>query len=115
MRSIKKYLYDIVRAIGQMREHTDGITLEIYLREFTLRAVAERSLITICESLVKIGHQDPEVAGQITGYRRWVRMRTFLVHLYWNIDDAIVWNTVQKDLPILEEEVRKLLADSSIE
>ncbi len=64
MRSIKKYLYDIVRAIKQMREHTDGVTLEIYLREF---------------------------------------------------DDQIIWNTVQQDLPILEGEVRKLPADSSIE
>ena len=115
MRSIKKYLYDIARAIEQMREHTDGVTLEEYLREFALRAVAEQSLTIMCESLTQIGHQDPTVAGQITGYRRWVRMRTSLVSFYWNIDDEIVWDTVQQDIPILEEEVRKLLADSSIE
>ena len=115
MRSTKKYLYEIARAIKQIREYTDGATLEAYLREFALRAVAERSLTVICEALTQIGHQDPMVAGQITGYRQWVRMRTFLVHLYWDIDDQIIWETVQRDMPILEEEVRKLLADNSIE
>ena len=29
MRSTKKYLYEIVRAIEQMREHKDGKTLEL--------------------------------------------------------------------------------------
>lgn len=115
MRSTKKYLHEIARAIERIREYTDGATLEVYLGEFALRAVAERSLTIICEALTQIGHQDPAVAGQITGYRQWVRMRTFLVHLYFNIDDKIVWETVRRDIPVLEEEVRQLLADNSIE
>ena len=115
MRSTKKYLHEIARAIERIREYTDGATLEEYLREFALRAVAERSLTIICEALTQIGHQDPEVAGQITGYRQWVRMRTFLVRFYWEIDDKTVWETVRRDIPVLEEEVRKLLADNSIE
>lgn len=114
MRSAKKYLYDIVRAIEEMREHTDGKTLEMYLQDLPLRAVAERALAIVTEALSQIGHQDPAIAGKITGYREWVRMRTFLVHLYFDIDNKIVWETVQRDVPILEEEARELLADNGI-
>lgn len=110
MRSTKNYLHDIARAVERMREYTDGATLEEYLREFALRAVAERSLIIVTEALRQIGHQDPEVAGQITGYRQWVRMRTFLVRFYWEIDDKTVWETVRRDIPVLEEEVQQLSA-----
>lgn len=114
MRSTKKYLHDVARAIWQMREHTDGKTLEMYLREFALRAVAEQSLTVVTEALSQIGRQDPAIAGKITGYRGWVRMRTVLVELYYDIDDKIVWDTVQRDVPILQEEVRELLADNGI-
>lgn len=114
MRSTKKYLQDIVRTIDQMREHTDGKTLDMYLRELPLRAVAEQSLTVVTEALSQIGHQDPAIAGKITGYREWVRMRTFLVELYFDIDNKIVWETVQRDAPILQEESRELLADNGI-
>jgi len=36
-------------------------------------------------------------------------MRNFLVHAYHRIDTNIVWDTIQKDIPILLEEIKRLL------
>jgi len=37
-------------------------------------------------------------------------MRNVLAHGYFKVDMEIVWATIQKDLPVMLEQVRRLLA-----
>jgi len=52
---------------------------------------------------------DSDVSEQITNHRRIIAFRNILIHGYAVIDDRVVWDVVQKDLPILDQEVRTLL------
>lgn len=37
--------------------------------------------------------------------------RIILVHQYWSIDDDIIWDTVEKDLPVLKSKVQDWLRE----
>lgn len=39
--------------------------------------------------------------------------RNLLVHEYWRVDPDIVWATVQRDLPPLGDDIRRLLATAA--
>jgi uncharacterized protein with HEPN domain len=39
--------------------------------------------------------------------------RIILVHKYWTIDDDIIWDTVEKDLPMLKDRVRKWIEEKA--
>jgi len=40
-------------------------------------------------------------------------MRHLPIHQYFGIDPDEVWNTAKKDLPLLEQEIKKILNNSS--
>jgi uncharacterized protein with HEPN domain len=40
-------------------------------------------------------------------------MRNFVVHEYFGVNDAILWDTVRRDLPDLEEPLIRLLNSGS--
>ena len=61
-----------------------------------------------CRNLVKHHQQFVETHPDIPWVFAW-EMRNALSHGYFKIDYEIVWKTVQTDLPILIEQVRKLL------
>ncbi len=39
-----------------------------------------------------------------------IGVRNKFIHEYFNINYAIVWDTVKEDLPLLKERIKKLLA-----
>jgi uncharacterized protein with HEPN domain len=47
--------------------------------------------------------------NQITDFRRIIGFRNVLVHGYETIDDQIVWQMIQQHLPILKDQIEKLL------
>jgi uncharacterized protein with HEPN domain len=40
------------------------------------------------------------------------RMRDKLIHVYFGIDKEVVWQTLQEDLPPLQQSMKKILQDS---
>lgn len=36
-------------------------------------------------------------------------LRDVLIHDYFGVDNEIVWNVVEKELPALKEKIRKIL------
>jgi len=51
----------------------------------------------------------PDVARQITDYRRIIDFRNLLIHGYAKVSDAVVWGIVESDLASLCAEVDTLL------
>ena len=39
-------------------------------------------------------------------------MRNRIVHAYFAVDERILWDTIQNDLPILQEQLRLLITES---
>lgn len=106
---VKKYLEDIRQAAAHIRGFTAGKSFEGYTTDVLLRSGVERQFEIIGEALKQLELLEPAVVSRITNYRRIIAFRNILVHAYAVVDDRVVWDVVQKDLPILYREVETLL------
>lgn len=105
-----KLLEDVVRSCQYIVEDTEGETLDTYLNDRRLRQVVERNLEIIGEALVRLRTVDPETAALITDLHRIIGLRNRLAPGYdEEIDDILIWRTVQEPLPTLRTEAEKLL------
>ena len=68
-------------------------------------------------NLTVIGEAANNIPAEITvrhpevPWRQMVDLRNFSVHAYWNLRPAVIWETIQNDLPPLVEPLRKLLPE----
>ncbi len=90
---ILKYILDIERII----EEIDSI-----------KEAAERCFEIIGEAVNNLSKLDPETTKLISGIRNIVGLRNLIIHSYDSIDDELLLGIIQKDIPILKEEIRKL-------
>ncbi len=105
----RKYLYDIQKAAGFLDEFVTGKTFADYQRDAMLRAAVERKFEIIGEAMTKLAKVDKAVAAQISDYQRIISFRNVLIHEYADVDDKLVWDVVETNLPTLVREVDALL------
>ena len=105
----RKYLYDIQHAGGLILEFTDDKTFAVYEGDAMLRSAVERQFGIIGEAMNKLAKVDGAVAERISQYPRIIAFRNMLIHIYANVDNRLVWNVVNTNLPILIREVDALL------
>jgi len=103
-------LEDVRHWASLIQKFTAGQSLLAYSRDDMLRSAVERGFIIIGEALGRLEKLDATLASQIANYRKIIGFRNVLVHGYETIDDQIVWQTIQDDLPILQKQVETLLA-----
>ena len=73
---------------------------------YDIRGV-EREIEIIGEAVNRILKIDAKI--QISNARKIVNLRNWVIHSYDNVDSVIIWVILQKDLPLLQKEVAKLL------
>ena len=92
-------------------QFTEGKSFSDYERDVLLRSAVEWQFITIGESVNLLSRNQPESISQISNYRRIIGLRNHLVHVFFDIDDSIVWRTTTNRLPILRAEVDGLIQE----
>ncbi len=107
----KKFLYDIKQAAELLSEFARDKTIDDYIEEAMLRSAVERQFEIIGEALNQLAKTDKNVVEQVTGYQRIIAFRNILIHGYAQVDDHVVWDVLQENLPILKNEVARLLDD----
>ena len=106
-----KYLYDIQRAAGLLREFTRGKTFADYEGDAMLRSAVERQFEVIGEAMAQLAKIDEPMAGQISHYERIIAFRNVLIHGYADVDNRLVWDVLEANLPTLLNEVDNILKD----
>ena len=106
---VKKYLFDIRRAADRLAEFLAGKTFADYQRDAMLRAAVERQFEIIGEAVSQLARFDEELAARFTNFRRIVAFRNILIHGYADVDDGLVWDVVETNLPLLRQEVERLI------
>ncbi len=107
----KKLLYDINHAAGQMIWFTEGKALDDYLDDLLLRSAVERQFEVIGEGVSRLGRQDRATLERITGFQEIIRFRNLIAHEYDRLENAQVWEIVERDITVLYEETTALLAE----
>lgn len=107
----KKHLEDVRRAAELIVQFTAGKSKSDYTADPMLRSAVERQFEIIGEALVRLRGEASDVGDRIPNHRRIIAFRNILIHGYDAVDDDVVWDVVQSDLPVLLDLVEKLLAE----
>ena len=108
----KKFLYDIQHASNLLEQFTAGKTFADYQQDAMLRYAVERGLAIIGEALSQLAKIDAAMAARIGQHRSIIAFRNILIHAYAEVDDRIVWDIVETELPQLHAEATALLREA---
>lgn len=106
------YLRHIVEAVDTIQAYTLGMDAAAFIADRKTCDAVIRNIEIIgeaCNNVIK--HHEAFAAAQPSipwGFA--YEMRNALSHGYFNVDNAIVWQTVQHDLPKLRLQVASLLS-----
>ncbi len=99
----------MLESIDHIRDFLSGMTFDIYQIDRKTRSAVERELQIISEAAVRLG----DVAETLCPGPDWSNIRgmgNILRHAYHRVDDKIIWNTIEQDLPPLREAISEALA-----
>jgi len=103
-----KYILDIENIIQEIEEVKNSVdnNFEVFKKDMKAIRAIERQLEIIGEAVTKVNRLNPEI--QITGVKSIIALRNFIAHAYDSVDLQILWGIIQKDIPVLKNDIRKL-------
>lgn len=104
-------LEHIRESIELIERYIADIDFDAYLASDQTRDAVERRFITIAEAIIRLGRDAPTLHDRISEAGTIKAFRNIVVHVYDQLDHAIVWKVLQTDLPILSGEVEQMLAE----
>ncbi len=112
-RSARERLEDIRGAIAKIDRFLSGKSFDDFNTNALLHDAVVRNLEIVSEAS---RHVPAELKARLS-YIAWREVADFgnvLRHGYEGVSDAILWSTVQRDLPLLREAIEVLLADPTV-
>lgn len=107
-RDWQERIRDILDAIAEIQKFTRGMDYETFHEDDRSVRAVEMNFIIIGESANQIPEEVEEKYPEIP-WNLMRAMRNRIVHVYFQIDEKLLWDTVQNDLPPLIPMLEKLL------
>lgn len=107
-RDWKERIEDILDAVDEIDAFTHGMDLDGFKADTKTMKAVELNLIVIGEAAAGIPDDVEEKHPEIP----WPLMRAMrnrLVHVYFEVDERMLWDTVKNDLPPLVKALKSLL------
>ena len=103
-----KYILDIESAIGEIESIKQKTQNDFhnFSNDIIFQRAVERDLEIIGEAIRKIIELNPSI--QITASKNIIGLRNIISHAYDSVEPEILWGIIQKNIPVLAEEIRKL-------
>ncbi|MDG4717419.1 MULTISPECIES: HepT-like ribonuclease domain-containing protein [Thalassospira] len=111
---LRDYLLHIRESIARIEQYTSDHDETRFFSDQLLQDAVIRNLEIIGEASRNITRNFPEIATANSNipFAFAYDMRNALAHGYFKVDMEIVWNTIQRDLPNLDQKVADLIADT---
>ncbi len=88
------------------------MTFAEYSSNEMVRLAVERLLEIVGEALSVALKLDPSLQDRFPNLRRAVGLRNRIIHGYDDINDAVIWDIIQTNVPPLASELDELLGDA---
>ncbi len=110
-RALGAYLEHIQHAIGRIQRYLQDIDRDRFLVNEEKQDAVIRNLEIIGEAAGNIQRHFPDFAAKHPNFplKAAYGMRNALAHGYFSVDLAVVWRTIERDLPTLEIQVREII------
>lgn len=105
------YAFDVVGACRRVREYVGAMSREHFVADTKTRDAVERQLLVIGEAIVQLRKIRPELAARLGPADQIAGFRNVLAHAYFRVDPGEVWTIVQIDVPRLQIEAERMLAE----
>jgi len=99
---------DILEAIAEIQKFTSGMDYQNFKDDDKSIRAVEMNFIIIGEAANQIPEEIEEKYSSIP-WSLMRAMRNRIVHVYFRVDEKLMWDTIQNDLPPLVPELEKLL------
>ncbi len=113
MKNDTAYLRHILDAITRIEEYTAGTGYEDFIDNHLLQDGVIRQIEIIGEATKKLSDEIKKKHLDIP-WKDIAGMRDKLIHDYFGVDIDAVWNTVEKDIPILKSKLKGIIEKEEI-
>jgi len=107
-RSDSVYLQDILESVNIILTYSENITEFEFLNNMILQDAVTRRFEIIGEAASKIS-DNIKSANPGVQWRLMKEMRNKLIHEYFGVSAITIYSTIKSDLPILKEQLEKLV------
>ena len=104
------FLGHILESIELIERYTKNLTKEKFNKYRKTRDAVVHNLEIIGEAAKNIPLSYQEKHPEIQ-WKEMIRTRDKLSHGYFGIDTDIVWDVIQKDLPLLKQKIKNALSE----
>ncbi|MBT9281652.1 MAG: DUF86 domain-containing protein [Hydrogenibacillus schlegelii] len=106
------FLLDILEAGEKIRRYTEGMDLSGFLKNDMAYDAVLRNLEIIGEAVKKVPEEVRERYPDVA-WRAIAGLRDILAHAYFALDNAMLWDIVQNRVPLLLDQMRRILEEES--
>lgn len=106
------YLQDIVEAINRIESYVRDTTRSQFKTDRMRFDAVVRNLEVTGEAVKRVPDSIRENYPSVA-WRKIAGLRDRLIHAYFDIDIDIIWDVVQSELPILKNEIQRILGEQN--
>lgn len=106
-RKIDPYVYDILENIERVQSEASGQSFADFQRDWKLRFAVQRAIEIISEASRRLPADLKATRPEIP-WPSIAGMGNLLRHEYQSISDKVIWEVVQRDLPLLKTAVEAI-------
>lgn len=108
VREWRCFVKDMIGFCETVLSYTDGLDRKTFVANTPVYDASLRNIELIGEAATHVPDsirvQYPEIP-----WRSIVGMRNQIIHVYLDVDDDIIWRTIQEDIPLLLPKLRGML------
>ena len=108
LRDARLYLDDMLEAISKIRDYTNGMDFDAFIKDPKTQDAVVRNLEIIGEAAGRLPENIRTATPEIE-WRKIVALRNILAHEYFGVSLPVVWDIVQNKLDPLESSCQTLI------
>lgn len=106
----KDRLEHILKSMRYVEEFVDGLDFDAFRTNKLHYFAIVKNIEIIGEAAYMLSNEFKEQHTQ-TPWKMISGMRHYIVHGYYQVDDKVVWNVINEDLPQLKSQIEKYIQE----